>query len=117
MFLFLIYFIAKYYLRNDLTPTDGIYLLIHNTSESPDLDSKLIRIRPQTLTSIGLSLKNLDRLKSPYTSDCTDTFPAEFNVSAFTYTETFCKSECRARYIYSTCGCWHPYIIPAKVRF
>ena len=40
----LLFFLAKYYLRNYLTPTDGIYILIHNKTIPPDLDSKIIKV-------------------------------------------------------------------------
>jgi hypothetical protein len=32
-------------MRNDLTPTDGVFILIHNKSMPPDLDSKIIKVK------------------------------------------------------------------------
>ena len=110
---------AKYYLRNDLTPTDGVMILIHNRTEMPELISRVIRVQPQTMTNLGLKLQNIDRLKLPYISDCTDRFPENLAASGsvLPYTEAYCNAECRTRYINRTCGCWHPYLIPAKVRY
>ena len=84
-------------MRNDLTTSDGIMVLIHNKTIPPDLDSRIIRIRPQTSTNFGMSLVTIDLLQEPYVSKCTDVYPKEFNVSDFDfkYSEPYCQAECR----------------------
>ena len=82
-------------MRNDLTPSDGITVLIHNKTIPPHLESRQIRIQPHTTTNLGMSLITSDLLQDPYVSNCTFTYPTDFNVSDFQYTETYCKAECR----------------------
>ncbi len=62
-----------------------------------------------------MSLRHIERLPIPYVSNCTSEYPADFQFYDFGYAESFCQVECRSLYINRTCGCWHPYIIPAQV--
>ncbi len=74
-----------------------------------------LKLTPPGSTNLGMSLRHIERLPIPYVSNCTSEYPANFQFYDFGYAESFCQVECRSLYINRTCGCWHPYIIPAQV--
>ncbi len=80
-----------------------------------DLDSKIIKVRPPGSVNLGISLRHIERLPSPFTSKCTSEYPADYQLANFDYSEALCQAECKSLFINQTCGCWHPYRVPAQV--
>jgi len=81
----------------------------------PDLDSKIIKVRPPGSVNLGISLRHIERLPSPFTSKCTSEYPADYQLANFDYSEALCQAQCKSLFINTTCGCWHPYRVPAQV--
>ena len=98
-------------MRNGLTESNGIHIVIEDSQKSPSILSNGISIQPGTETNIGLKVTTLSRLKSPFSSECTDQYQgAEVKeikfLNYFKYSSKNCKSWCYIVVIHDTCKCW-----------
>ena len=106
-------FLAYYYPRNGITTTDGVYVSISNRTVPPAISSNIIRARPNVATDIRLTHKTISRLPAPYTSQCIDSYPADYQDanSFFSYSQSHCLMLCKGSKINSTCKCLIPQTI------
>ena len=98
-------------MRNGLTESNGMHIVIEDSRKSPSILSNGISIQPGTETNIGLKVTTLSRLKSPFSSECTDQYQGEemknINfLTSFEYSSKNCKSWCYIVVIYQKCNCW-----------
>ena len=98
-------------MRNGFTESSGIHIVIEESKKSPSILSNGISIQPGTETNIGLKLSTLSRLKSPFSSDCTDEYHWEVlrNIKFlrnFEYSSKHCKGWCYMVEINEKCNCW-----------
>ena len=98
-------------MRNGLTESNGIHIVIEDNNKSPSILSNGISIRSGTETNIGLKITNISRLQSPYSSECTDTYQWEALNSMkflkyFQYSSKNCKSWCYITIIQEACDCF-----------
>jgi len=102
-------------MKKGFTPYDGIYVVIHNKTLFPDLDSHTIQVQPNTVTNIGIKSRSIERLPPPFISGCTKLYPEKFHLSGIKYSQEYCNSECKSRYFRDKCNCTHPYFMPPTV--
>ena len=65
-------------MRNGMTEKQGVALVIEKDSNLPNVVSEHIPLYPHSSTFVGLVEKNIRRLKSPYPSNCTTTYPERY---------------------------------------
>ncbi|XP_069098634.1 amiloride-sensitive sodium channel subunit gamma-2-like [Pleurodeles waltl] len=103
-------FIQQIEYVRDMTHAAGIRLLIHDQSQMPFPEDEGVNIPPGAETEIGMMKVHIKRLKSPYSSHCTD----GENIRNFYqdkyaagYTREACKRTCAQMSIMEHCGCTH----------
>ena len=62
-------------MRNGMTERQGIYVVIENNSKLPNVISDAVPLYSKRSTDIGLTLRTFLRLKDPYPSKCSDSYP------------------------------------------
>ena len=97
-------------MRNGLTKTNGIHLVIEDTKKSPSILSNGISVKPGAETNIGLKIGTISRLEAPFASKCRIRYPHEnFDrvrfLAYFEYSAKNCKSWCYIGMILDTCHC------------
>ena len=97
-------------MRNGLTKTNGIHIVIEDTKKSPSILSNGISVKPGAETNIGLKIGTISRLESPFASKCRISYPHErFDrvrfLAYFEYSAKNCKSWCYIVMILDTCHC------------
>ncbi|KAM4696444.1 epithelial sodium channel subunit gamma-like [Rhinophrynus dorsalis] len=103
-------FIQQIEYVRDMTHSAGIRLLIHDQSQMPFPEDEGVNIPPGAETDIGMMKVRINRLKSPYGSQCTE----GENIRNFYkdiygagYTREACKRTCAQQCIMDNCGCSH----------
>ncbi|XP_071981568.1 epithelial sodium channel subunit gamma-like [Engystomops pustulosus] len=103
-------FIQQIEYVKDMTHSAGIRLLIHDQAQMPFPEDEGVNVPPGAETDIGMMKVHIDRLKSPYMSQCTD----GENIKNFYkdvyeagYTREACKRTCAQQNIIDNCGCSH----------
>nr|XP_015222677.1 PREDICTED: amiloride-sensitive sodium channel subunit gamma-like isoform X3 [Lepisosteus oculatus] len=94
----------------DITHSAGIRLLIHDHSATPFPEDEGVNIPPGTETDIGMMKVEIQRLKSPFGSHCTDGegFRNYYHdLYGSRYTRESCKRTCAQQTIMENCGCSH----------
>ncbi|XP_066436289.1 amiloride-sensitive sodium channel subunit gamma-like [Eleutherodactylus coqui] len=94
----------------DMTPAAGIRLLIHDQTHMPFPEDDGVNVPPGAETDIGMMKVHIERLKSPYSSACTDGEDIRNfykDVYGAGYTREVCKRTCAQQNIIHNCGCTH----------
>ena len=108
-------------MRNGMTDKQGIYVVIENNGQLPNVISESIPLYPQSSTDLGLTVKNIIRLKKPYPSKCIDQYPDIYrNMTLngkfdFLYSEKTCQSMCTNYQMHKYCGCYYPQLIEGSI--
>ncbi|KAM5146528.1 epithelial sodium channel subunit gamma-like [Mantella aurantiaca] len=103
-------FIQQIEYVKDMTHAAGIRLLIHDQSQMPFPEDEGVNVPPGAETDIGMMKVHIDRLKSPYASQCTEGGDIKNfykNVYGSGYTREACKRTCAQLSIIENCGCSH----------
>ena len=95
-------------MRNGLTRTSGAKFVLEDSKKSPSIVSNGISVRPGTETNIGMLMKTITRLHSPYKSKCEDDYlMGRMNVIGFIrnfeYSARNCKSWCYIFKLFDKC--------------
>ena len=104
-------------MRNGMTEKQGIYVVIGNSGQLPNIVSESLPLYPKSSTELGLTVRNIARLEDPYPSKCADEYPAKYqNMTLngnfdFLYSEKTCQSMCVNYLINKYCGCYNPKVI------
>ncbi|XP_053551428.1 amiloride-sensitive sodium channel subunit gamma-like [Bombina bombina] len=114
-------FIQQIEYVRDMTHSAGIRLLIHDQLQMPFPEDEGVNVPPGAETDIGMMKVHIDRLKTPYGSQCTD----GENIKNFYkdnygsgYTREACKRTCAQQNIMENCGCSHwEFAYPKDVGF
>ena len=64
-------------MRNGLTKTNGIHIVIEDTKKSPSILSNGISVKPGAETNIGLKIGTISRLEAPFARKCRTSYPHE----------------------------------------
>ncbi len=102
---------VDYYMRSGFTDVHGAIVTLQSHSKMPSVLSDHISISTSRVTNIGVSIVNVTRKKSPYTSHCVDHFPKqyqEFAPSRTEYSAPACNSICFNKASMDYCGCIDP---------
>ena len=108
-------------MRNGMTEKQGVNVVIEDSSKLPNVISEHIPLYPMSSTDVGLTVRNIVRLKDPYLSNCTDKYPDMYkNMTSngkfdFGYSEKTCQSMCHNYYIHQYCGCYIAQIIEGSL--
>ena len=86
-------------MRNGLTTTNGIHVVIEDSRISPSIISEGLSVQPGTEVAIGLQKATISRLPDPFKSRCIDEYRYEpisgiAELSLFQYSAKNCKSWC-----------------------
>ena len=100
-----------YFMRNGLSKTNGIQLVIEDRDKSPSILSNGISVKPGSETNIGLKISTISRLEAPYASKCMssylfDGFKYNTFLTYFDYSAKNCKSWCYIGRILDVCNCF-----------
>ena len=103
-------------MRNGLSKTNGIHLVIEDRDKSPSILSNGISVKPGSETNIGLKISTISRLEAPFASKCAksylfDEFKYNTFLTYFDYSAKNCKSWCYIGMILDTCHCLEPTIM------
>ena len=98
-------------MRNGLTKTNGIHLIIEDRDKSPSILSNGISVKPGEETNIGLKMATISRLEAPFASNCMKTYLHEgmsqlYFLAYFDYSAKNCKSWCYIGMILEVCKCF-----------
>ena len=108
-------------MRNGMTEKQGIYVVIGNSGQLPNIVSESLPLSPKSSTELGLTVTNIARLEDPYPSKCADEYPARYqNMTLngkfdFLYSEKTCQSMCVNYLINKYCGCYNPKVIEGNL--
>ena len=98
-------------MRNGLTKTNGIHLVIEDREKSPSILSNGISVKPGAETNVGLKIATISRLRAPYASNCMTAYlqdgvdELDF-LAEFDYSAKNCKSWCYIGTIIDFCNCF-----------
>ena len=103
--------LGLYFMRNGLTKTNGIHLVIEDREKSPSILSNGISVKPGSETNIGLKISTISRLEAPFASKCMrsylfDALKHNTFLSFFDYSAKNCKSWCHIGRILKVCNCF-----------
>ena len=103
--------VGLYFMRNGLSKTNGIHLVIEDRDKSPSILSNGISVKPGSETNIGLKISTISRLEAPYASKCMksylfDGFKLNTFLTFFDYSAKNCKSWCYIGTILELCNCF-----------
>ena len=98
-------------MRNGLSKTSGIHLVIEDRDKSPSILSNGISVKPGSETNIGLKMSTISRLEAPFASKCMksyllDDFKYNTFLTFFDYSAKNCKSWCYIARILDACNCF-----------
>ena len=108
-------------MRNGMTEKQGIGLVIEEVSRLPNVVSEHIPLYPHSSTYVAMTERNIMRLKAPYPSNCTTSYPEMYkNMTSegkfdFSYSEKTCQSMCHNYYVHKYCGCYMPAILESSI--
>ena len=106
------------YMRYGLSQTSGMILTLNDPNAMPMVLAKPIFLTPNTHAAIKVLKKVMIRQKSPYITDCSDTYPTEYqgevNFTSVKYINDYCKALCKVNYVQQACGCLDPLLMEAK---
>jgi hypothetical protein len=111
---------TSYYMRYGLTPNEGATIILDEKAKFPCVLSRPIQISPNTKTSVEMTLYRVTRQETPYTSNCSNSYPSylEPNAPADTYYSSItCLNLCLTQYIEIYCGCLDPLLMEARDNF
>ena len=99
-------------MRNSLTKTNGIYIVIEDSRKAPSIISKGISVQPGSEVNIGLQKTTISRLEHPYKSNCANEYrykPISYipALNFFEYSAKNCKSWCYIMQVIEKCGCFY----------
>ncbi|XP_063792325.1 degenerin unc-8-like isoform X1 [Pseudophryne corroboree] len=103
-------FIQQIEYVRDMSHAAGIRLLIHEQSQMPFPEDEGVNVPPGAETDIGMMKVHIDRLKSPFVSQCTEGENIKNfykDVYGSGYTREACKRTCAQLSIMENCGCSH----------
>ncbi|XP_040180394.1 amiloride-sensitive sodium channel subunit gamma-2-like [Rana temporaria] len=103
-------FIQQIEYVRDMTHAAGIRLLIHDQTQMPFPEDEGVNVPPGAETDIGMMKVLINRLKSPYASQCTEGDGIKNfyrDVYGAGYTREACKRTCAQMNIIENCGCSH----------
>ena len=108
------------YMRYGLSQTTGMMLTLNDPHAMPMVLAKPIHLAPNIQTGIKVLKQTITRQELPYVTDCSDTYPTEYqedkilgNFMSVKYSNDHCKSLCRVSYVHEACECIDPLMMEA----
>ena len=105
------------YMRYGLSQFTGMILTLNDPNTMPMVLAKPIFLTPNTHAAIKVFKKVIMRQKSPYVTDCSDTYPQKYqshvNFTSVKYSNDFCKAKCKVDFVHKVCGCFDPLLMEA----
>ena len=109
---------SHYYMRYGLSQTNGILITLNDPQAMPMVLAKPIHLTPNIKTGIKILKQTITRQKLPYVTDCSDTYPTEYqsflNFTSVKYSNSYCKAMCLMEYVKEKCGCVDPLLTEAN---
>ena len=109
---------SHFYMRYGLSQTNGMIITLNDPNAMPMVLAKPIHLAPNVQTGIKILKQTITRQKLPYVTDCSDTYPTEYqsllNFTSVNYTNDYCKALCKTDYVKEICGCIDPLLTEAN---
>ena len=109
---------SHYYMRYGLSQTNGMLITLNDPQAMPMVLAKPIHLTPNIKTGIKILKQTITRQKLPYVTDCSDTYPTEYqsflNFTSVKYSNSYCKAMCLMEYVKEKCGCVDPLLTEAN---
>ena len=96
-------------MQNGINERSGVFLAIEDNKKHPSIVSKVVSVMPGTETNIALQGKEIERMRSPFESNCTAEYKEkrikDIFGSDYAYSSKTCTGTCYAFKFYDACGC------------
>ena len=96
----------------------GARIILHEPRSRPIVQSGGIRLATNTKSNIGLSKFDIQRLKHPFESDCSDTWPEWLGkgqeILKYPYSKAICENFCLEEHVARKCNCSYQPLVEFK---
>ncbi len=110
----------KFYIGDSITKQAGARFSVQNPRITPLMDEMGNDLMPNSLTQAAMQEVIFEREKSPYPSDCYDSWTqtnySDYIMDQWPYSLLQCQRVCTHSFVLMECGCFHPLFLDTEAK-